>query len=130
MADRCVAAGGRTGRILIVEDEMLIRELAAEDLTGAGFDVVCACSGDEALAVIEHDSDFDFLFTDIHMPGAVDGRELAVRARARLPGLAVLYATGHADAIGALAVNERCVDKPYVLEDVLQLLASLRAGPR
>lgn len=121
---------GHTGRILLVEDEMLIRELAVEDLTEAGFDVVWASSGDEALALLDSDTDFDFLFTDIRMPGEVDGRELAVRARAIVPGLPVLYATGYDDAIGTLAEDERCVGKPYALEEVLQSLASLRAAPR
>jgi CheY-like chemotaxis protein len=128
MTDR--RARSHTGRILLVEDEMLIRELAVEDLTEAGFDVVWASSGDEALALLDGDTDFDFLFTDIRMPGTVDGRELAVRARTIVPGLPVLYATGYNDMIGTLAAHERCVCKPYALEDVLQSLASLRAAPR
>jgi CheY-like chemotaxis protein len=112
-------------RILLAEDEMLIRELAAEDLAEAGHDVVAVGSGDEALALLETDSAFDLLFTDIRMPGAVDGVELARRAKAISPDLPVIYATGYDDPQMELSPRERCIRKPYMFDDVSRLLAGL-----
>lgn len=113
-------------RVLLVEDEMLIRELAAEDLADAGFTVVTATTGDEALVLVEQDRDFQLLFTDIHMPGEVDGMALVALAREILPDLPVIYATGLSDAPGDLGPLERFVRKPYVFEDVLRLMVELR----
>jgi CheY-like chemotaxis protein len=112
-------------RVLLVEDEMLIRELAAEDFTDAGFEVVAATSGDEALFLLEAGRDFDLLFTDIRMPGEVDGIDLARRARSLLPTLRVIYATGYDDKLRDLTPDERCIRKPYAFSEVLGLVASL-----
>ena len=73
------------GRVLLVEDELLVREVAAEDLGEAGFDVTPASDGDEALAILREGTDFDLLFTDIRMPGATDGWDLAREAQADDP---------------------------------------------
>lgn len=112
-------------RILLAEDEMLIRELAVEDLAEAGFEVVATGSGDEALAVLEADGDFALLFTDIRMPGEIDGLELARRGKAILPGLRVIYATGYEDGLVDLSSHERCIRKPYTFENLRELLAGL-----
>jgi CheY-like chemotaxis protein len=117
-----------TIRILLVEDEMLIRELAAEDLIDAGYDVVTASSGDEAFALFEAQPDFDLLFTDLRMPGAIDGVELARLARAMIPSLPVIYATGYDDPRITLSTEERCIRKPYDAKLVLEHLASLGLG--
>jgi CheY-like chemotaxis protein len=68
-------------RILLAEDEALLRELTSEDLRDAGHWVACAEDGDMALKVLEQES-FDLLLTDIRMPGTLDGWELARTARA------------------------------------------------
>jgi CheY-like chemotaxis protein len=112
-------------RILLAEDEMLIRELAAEDLTEAGCEVVSVGSGDEALAVLAADVGFQLLFTDIRMPGEVDGIELARRAKALLPDLPVIYATGYDDPQMELSPRERCIRKPYLFDEVQRLLGEL-----
>lgn len=111
-------------RILLVEDEMLVRELALEDLTEAGHDVVSASDGDEALAIVESDRGFDLLFTDIKMPSSIDGRELAAQAKQLIPQLKVIYATGLADA-GITDAEQRCLQKPYRREALLELVAAL-----
>ena len=116
------------GRVLLVEDELLVREVAAEDLGEAGFDVTAASDGDEALAILREDADFDLLFTDIRMPGSTDGWELAREAKQMIPGLRVIYATGFGDAGDGLAEGECYVRKPYNLKDLRQALG--RSGLR
>lgn len=111
-------------RILLVEDEMLVRELAFEDLTEAGFEVLTASDGDEAMDVLRGDQGFDLLFTDIKMPSSIDGRELAVEAKRLIPELKVIYATGLADA-GPAGEGERCLQKPYRRETLLALVQEL-----
>ena len=111
--------------VLLVEDELLVRELASEDLADAGFEVTAAGDGDEALGYLREGRRFDLLFTDIRMPGAVDGWQLAQEARQLLPELRVIYATGLGDAADGLAEGERYVRKPYSLTDLHQALAHL-----
>jgi CheY-like chemotaxis protein len=111
-------------RILLVEDEMLVRELASEDLGDAGFEVAVANDGDEALAMLRDDRTFDLLITDIKMPSAIDGRELAAEAKRLIPGLKVIYASGLAD-IGQAGAGERFLPKPYRGETLLKLLEDL-----
>ena len=112
-------------RILLAEDEMLIRELAAEDFADVGFDVVATASGDEALAILEADGNFQLLFTDIRMPGRIDGIDLARRGKAIVPGLRVIYATGYEDTRIELSSRERGIRKPYEFGQVLELMRTL-----
>jgi CheY-like chemotaxis protein len=113
------------GRVLLVEDELLVREVAAEDLGEAGFEVTPASDGDEALAILRGGTAFDLLFTDIRMPGATDGWDLAREAKRLLPDLRVIYATGFGDAGDGLAEGECYVRKPYNLKDLRQALSRL-----
>jgi len=113
------------GKVLLVEDELLVREVAAEDLGEAGFEVTAASDGDEALAILRQGADFDLLFTDIRMPGSTDGWDLAREARQMIPGLRVIYATGFGDAGEGLAEGECYVRKPYNLKDLRQALSTL-----
>lgn len=111
--------------VLLVEDELLVRELASEDLGDAGFEVTAANDGDEALGYLREGHRFDLLFTDIRMPGATDGWQLAREAREMLPDIRVIYATGLGDAAGGLEDGERYVRKPYSLDDLRTALAQL-----
>lgn len=114
-------------RILLAEDEVLVRELAFEDLSAAGFDVVAARDGDSALAILQGDREFDLLFTDIRMPGSVDGWQLADEARLLIPGLKTIYSTGLDDSGHDIGANDRFLQKPYRLDALLALLREL--GP-
>jgi CheY-like chemotaxis protein len=111
--------------VLLVEDELLVRELAFEDLGDAGFEVTPASDGDEALGHLRDGRHFDLLFTDIRMPGATDGWELAREAKQLLPGIRVIYATGMGDAASRLSEGERYVRKPYSLGELHKVLAEL-----
>lgn len=112
-------------KALLVEDEPIVREVAAEDLAEAGFAVRAAGSGDEALAILREDASFDLLFTDIRMPGSADGWELARRAKKLIPGLRVIYATGFGKAEDGLDEGECYVRKPYNLKDLRHALGKL-----
>lgn len=111
--------------VLLVEDELLVREVAAEDLREAGFDVTPANDGDEALSLLRDGQRFDLLFTDIRMPGATDGWELARQARELIPELKVIYATGLGEASDGLEEGESYVRKPYNLKDLEKVLSGL-----
>ncbi len=88
--------GGRAERILLVEDEGPVRELAKLILERAGFEVLEATSGAEALAVwTEEGGRVDLLFTDMVMPDAMSGRALAERLRTEKPALKVVYTSGY-----------------------------------
>jgi CheY-like chemotaxis protein len=112
-------------KALLVEDELLVREVAAEDLAEAGFEVTAASDGDEALAILREDASFDLLFTDIRMPGSTDGWELAREAKKVIPDLRVIYATGLGEAGDGLDEGECYVRKPYNLKDLRQALGKL-----
>jgi len=109
-------------KVLLVEDEMLVRELAYEDLSDAGHEVTTAGSGDEALALLRDGAAFDVLFTDIRMPGEIDGWQLAREAKQLVPGLKVVYATGLNDDTGRMQPDERMLTKPYRRNELLGAL--------
>lgn len=107
-------------RILIVEDEFLIRLTLAEALSDEGFDVVEAETADEALRLFRNDSGIALLLTDIQLPGTMDGVELARQARAQSPLLPVIYMTGRPDRMSNTASSSRDVfiAKPYLPSEV------------
>ena len=74
-----------TARVLLVEDEFLIRLMTAEMLRDEGFEVFEAQHGDEARALLDDPDNFDVLFTDVRMPGTLDGIDVALHARVRHP---------------------------------------------
>jgi len=123
------AISDKMSSVLLVEDELLVRELASEDLADAGFEVTAAGNGDEALAYLREGRRFDLLFTDIRMPGATDGWHLAEQAKGLLPEIRVIYATGLGDASQGLTDGERYVRKPYSLGELRDALAQLGFTP-
>lgn len=106
-------------KIMLVEDEILVRELALEDLSDAGFEVSALGDGEKALETLRGDSSFDLLLTDIRMPGAIDGWQLADEARRLIPGIRVIYATGLGDADGDVRPEDGLLRKPYRTEELL-----------
>lgn len=83
-------------RVLLAEDEVLIRLVAAEHLRDEGFEVVEAWDGDEAARLLDGPGRFDVLFTDVRMPGLLDGVDVAMHARRRYPTIPVLVVSGYA----------------------------------
>lgn len=119
--------------VLVVEDEFLIRSLVADYLSDSGFDVHEAESGDEALDYLKTGAAVDVLFTDIELPGSLNGVRLAECARAMRPELPVVYASGGARVGDLRERGPRApfLPKPYDLAEVCSLVAKLAgAGPR
>ncbi|MEY4642101.1 MAG: hypothetical protein RLZZ227_2095 [Pseudomonadota bacterium] len=105
--------------ILLVEDDISVRNFSSHFLQSLGYTVVVAENGVKALKILSSRSDIDLLFTDIIMPGGIDGAELAQRALAQRPDLPVLYTSGYTDDAllkqGMLDIEKNFVAKPYSL---------------
>ena len=105
------------GLILLVEDDELVRRIARRQLLSMGYQVLEAANGRDALTIIEQREDIDLLFTDVVMPGEMNGRELADAALRLRPGLRVLYTSGYTqNAIvhhGRLDPGVEFISKPY-----------------
>jgi CheY-like chemotaxis protein len=84
--------------VLIVEDEPLIRMSAAAIVEEAGFQTYEAANADEAIALLEKHADIGVLFTDIDMPGSMDGLKLAHYVRGRWPPVKIIVTSGHVQA--------------------------------
>jgi CheY-like chemotaxis protein len=100
--------------ILIVEDELLIRQDAVDMIEAAGFEVVQAGNADEAIKILEARSDIQLVFTDIQMPGSMDGLRLAAAVRGRWPPIKIVATSGHyALRDGELPEGSVFMQKPY-----------------
>jgi DNA-binding response OmpR family regulator len=102
-------------KILLVEDEDLIRLLLTEALTDEGFLIISAATGEEAVVLISNGEDFDVLFTDIQLPGTVDGLDIARFAREKYPSVPVVFTTGQPDRMSGwhIGANDIFIPKPY-----------------
>jgi len=112
--------------VLVVEDDPLVREHLSAQLVALGYRVTAAGSGPEAMAIIDRDDGIDLLFTDVVMPGGMDGRQLAEAAQRRRPGLKVLYTSGYTEnAIvhhGRLDPGVHLLSKPYRRQELARKL--------
>jgi CheY-like chemotaxis protein len=115
--------------ILIVEDEFLLRMHAADMIGDAGFDVVEAGNADEAIAILEARPDIHVVFTDIQMPGAMDGLKLARFVRGRWPPIKIVATSGFV-RVGKDDLPEGSVflSKPYRPEHIVATLRELTAA--
>lgn len=113
-------------RVLLVEDESLIRMILAEALADEGFEVLEAASGDEAAHVAEG-AGFDLLLTDIQMPGRLDGVALARHLLQSRPDLPVVYVTGRPESLDRVERRDRAayVRKPYSPNEVIAVVRGL-----
>ncbi len=135
-------AGGGAETILVVDDSEDVLSLAVEHLEGLGYRVLAARSGEEALEVLERAAGgkVDLLFSDIVMPGGVNGLVLAERVRSRLPDVPVLLTTGYNEDLvteGPRAVAMDVLGKPYRRSELADRIraalngrAALRGGQR
>ncbi len=119
-AEPVLDARGRAETVLAVDDDEDVLDLAVHHLTALGYRVLSARSGEEALEVLERaDGRVELLFTDLVMPGGINGLVLAGRARALFPGLRVLLATGYnEDLAGGLRQDAEVLGKPYRQTDL------------
>ena len=99
--------------ILVVEDEVLLSDIVADELEDAGYRVITSLTGEEGLAVLQGSDPIELLFTDIRLPGFVDGWRLAEAARSLRPGLPIVYATGYSVELPREVQGSRLLVKPY-----------------
>jgi two-component system, response regulator PdtaR len=112
--------------VLIVEDEFIIAIGAAELLQCAGYDTVEASNADEAVAVLESGRDIGVVFTDVRMPGSMDGLALAQCVRDRWPPIKIVVTSGHlAIKDGDLPAGGIFIAKPYTDGEVTKALEML-----
>jgi signal transduction histidine kinase len=112
--------------ILIVEDDALVREYVVAQISRLGYDTLAASNGAEALAIVDGPERIDLLFTDVIMPGSMNGRQLAIEAQKRRPGLKILFTSGYTEnAIvhhGRLDAGVLLLPKPYLSADLARLI--------
>ncbi len=114
--------------VLVVEDEPLIRVATASLLEEAGFDVVEAADAGEALSLLTTHPDTALLFTDINMPGSMDGLALAARVHATSPWVHILLTSGRSPpAKEAIPDDGRFIEKPYSIDKVASLMTAMLA---
>jgi len=120
------AIEGGAERILVVEDDPLVRNYVAAQLTSLGYTTITAANAAEALTRIDDGEPFDLLFTDVIMPGTINGRQLADEALRRRPGIAVLFTSGYTEnAIvhhGRLDPGVLLLAKPYRKSDLARMV--------
>ncbi|MFK0333044.1 response regulator [Rhizobium sp. NPDC090275] len=105
--------------VLVVEDEPFILLDVAESISEAGFKVIEAFNADRALQIIEQGQKVDAIFTDINMPGDIDGLGLATVVRARWPEIGVVITSGKVRDVTGLPAEAVFLEKPYLPESVV-----------
>jgi CheY-like chemotaxis protein len=106
--------------VLVVEDEMLLRMRAVDMVEDAGFTSVEAVDADEAVAILESRSDIALLFTDIQMPGSMDGLKLAHAVRQRWPPIKIILVSGQLKLANAdIPADSRFFGKPLEAEEMI-----------
>ena len=114
--------------VLIVEDEVLIRMSMVDELEDAGFTVFEASNADQAIEMLITHTAIEVMFTDVDMPGGVDGLKLAASVRDRWPPIKIIVTSGHRQInVDALPVDARFVIKPYDPTDIIQSIRELTA---
>lgn len=115
--------------VLVVEDEPILRFIAVEFIEEAGFDVIEAENADAAVAILEARTDIRIVFTDIDMPGSMDGMKLAAAVRDRWPPIEIVIVSGHHRVSDPLPDRAVFFPKPYdvgvVTATLLQMAASV-----
>ena len=100
--------------VLIVEDEQFVRMMAVDALEDAGYATIEAETGDRALVLLDQHDDIDLVFTDIRMPGPINGLDLARRIRRQRPATPVVLTSGHRfEGDGDIPASTPFLQKPY-----------------
>jgi CheY-like chemotaxis protein len=121
-----VRPGVKPPLVLVVEDEPLLRMDAIEMISAAGYEVLEASSADEAVRLLETHFDIAIVFTDIEMPGSMDGLKLAAAVRRRWPPIQIIATSGHVDIrSGDLPEGGEFLPKPYTPSQVLGLIGEM-----
>jgi two-component system, response regulator PdtaR len=109
--------------LLVVEDESLVMMSITGDLIAEGYDVLTASNADQAIEILESRNDIEIIFTDIEMPGSMDGLKLAHAVRYRWPPVNIIVTSGRKrPRDDEMPKNSGFVAKPYESKDVLNAL--------
>jgi CheY-like chemotaxis protein len=120
MLDHSVVPSVVPSVVLVVEDEMLLRMRAVDMVEDAGFIPVEAVGADEAVAILESRSDIALLFTDIQMPGGMDGLRLAHAVRERWPPIKIILVSGQLQPASVdIPADSRFFGKPLVAKEMI-----------
>ena len=115
--------------VLIVEDEPLVRMMVIELFEDEGFEVLEAGNADQALGIFGERDDVALLFTDVEMPGSMDGYALAKWVCVNRPAVKTIIVSGRAlPRAGDLPVGAAFVGKPYDYDDVMRRVQTMMAG--
>jgi PAS domain S-box-containing protein len=132
MEPQALATGRET--VLVVEDDQFVRSYAVNCLESLGYRVISAIDGGDALQKLSNGGEADVLFTDVVMPGGINGWELAERAMKARPDLHVLLTSGYAletlAASGRLPAGMAILNKPYRKADLARRLREVLNAPR
>jgi two-component system, response regulator PdtaR len=113
-------------RVLVVEDETFIRMDVVDTLRAAGFDLLEAASADEAIQMLERNPDICLIFTDVDMPGSMNGLKLAAAVRDRWPPVRIIATSGHVKIrAGDLPDDARFIPKPYQSAQIIDAIREL-----
>ena len=130
-------AGGRSAQpegssvasVLVVEDDVIVGELAAELLADLGYDARVVHSATDALSALARAKPPDLVFSDVVMPGGISGVELARKIRTRFPELPILLTTGYSEKVSGLPGEFPLLPKPYAFDALAAAVRDL-LGPR
>jgi CheY-like chemotaxis protein len=114
-------------KILVVDDDEDVLAVTSALLAHEGYDVLIAQAAGEALALLDRHRDIALLFTDIVLPGGMDGFDLAEAAKARRPALSVMYTSGYLKNEGAWAGT--LLPKPWTEDDLKRAMAEVWPRP-
>lgn len=114
-------------RVLVVEDQALLRFLAADMLEEAGYEAFLAADAGEALQVLERNPDIGTIFSDVNMPGEIDGVGLARLVREQRPEIGLVLTSGtRMQDLGQLPGGTMFLSKPYEWDEVYRCLERVR----
>lgn len=127
-APRGSSAFGCKVVVLVVEDQPILRWLAVETVEDAGFEAAEACDADAAIKILETRTDIRIIFTDVEMPGSMDGVKLAHAVRGRWPPIEIIVVSGwmHLQS-GDIPERARFFRKPYKPEEIIEALHEMAA---
>jgi CheY-like chemotaxis protein len=121
-------SAGKRPVVLVVEDEILLRMDAIDALMAAGFDAIDASGADEAIAILEARKDISLIFTDIQMPGSMDGLKLGHCVKDRWPPIKITATSGRAKISEKdFPEGSRFLSKPYVMAEITREIHQLIA---
>ena len=126
------APAAKAGSVLLVEDDDLVRDSVTSKLTRLGYTVTATPSAADAVSTLEKNAAFDLIFTDVIMPGAMTGADLARVVQKRWPAIKILATSGYTETtmLGKIKLPDgvRLLPKPYSNKDLAQTLADVMSG--